>query len=130
MSVLGKALLGFVGFVALGAVVGRSLPAKPTVDIAADIKTRDFTWRKGGFDNVMIVESVTLANSGHVSVKDLHLGCTLTGPSGTVLSSVATVLYEHLPAGKARTFRNVRVGWIHPQATRAACSVTYADTDS
>jgi hypothetical protein len=83
----------------------------------------DLSWYKGGFGVVMVLNHVKIKNPASVPVSDFRIACEMLGPSGTRVSSVSTVLYETIGAGKTRTFRNVNVGFIHDQSARASCRV-------
>jgi hypothetical protein len=80
-----------------------------------------FAWEKGGFGVVMVLSKITITNPKTVPIADFRITCDLSGPSGTRVGSVSTVLYERIDAGKTRTFRNVNVGFIHGQSSGASC---------
>jgi hypothetical protein len=83
----------------------------------------DYSWHKGGFGSVMVLNKVTIKNTRKIAIADFRITCDTSGPSGTILSSPSTTLYERIEAGKTRTFRDVNLGFIHSQSARASCRV-------
>jgi hypothetical protein len=80
-------------------------------------------WGKGGFDSVMLLKNVRIKNGRPDDIKDLIISCTVSGASGTDLQSLRTVLYDIVPAGRTKTFREINMGFVHSQAAGASCDV-------
>jgi hypothetical protein len=61
------------------------------VDIAKDaVRLKDFTWSKGGFENIMIANFI-VDNTGDRAVKDLEFTCVHSAKSGTAQSSRCSI---------------------------------------
>jgi hypothetical protein len=128
MRVIGWLTTIVIGFIVLGALIGGPA-SNPTATATSYTSTSrepvpeivNFDWRKDGFGVVMVLSKVTIKNPGKVAISDLRISCQTSGPSGTVISSPSTVLYERIEAGKTRTFRDVNLGFIHSQSARASC---------
>lgn len=77
----------------------------------------------GGFDSVLIL-SGEIANAGPVDLKDPMIGCDLLGPSGTKVGGVNQRLFEVIPAGGSKRFRDLNMGFTRTsQAVRFTCAV-------
>jgi len=76
--------------------------------------------RKAAFGSVLIID-ITLHNRALSNLKDFDIECELTGNSGTVIGTARKTLYEMVEARKTRTFRDVKMGFINPQAVHANC---------
>jgi len=83
----------------------------------------DFSWEKGGFGSVMLA-SFTLKNELPWPVKDITVACTLTAPSGTLVSTSLATVYERIDAKQSKHLTEVNMGFIHSQSSRASCQVT------
>jgi hypothetical protein len=83
------------------------------------------SWSKSGFGTVMMYD-FSVTNSADAPMKDLRLECTTYGASGTKLNTLEYTLYEKIPEGKTRTFRDLNIGFIDGQSTGAECSITSA----
>jgi hypothetical protein len=94
-----------------------------TDEVLAQIRLSNLTWKKDGFDTVMLV-SFTVQNPADVAVKDLELTCTHSANSGTTIDKNTKVIYEKLGPKSKRSFTDFNMGFIHPQATRTSCQVT------
>lgn len=102
-------------------------PAKPAppspLEQARKATTLTFTWAKGGFDNVLILNTLKLTNAGPHAIKDIALACTVYSPSQTALGTLRQTLYVRIPAGKSHTERDFNMGLIHTQAHTVACRI-------
>jgi hypothetical protein len=85
-------------------------------------RSKKMTWSKGGFGSVMVA-SFTIQNDNDFSVKDLVIGCSLIGNSGTRIGSVTKTLYETVPKHSTKAFGDVNFGFVNEQARRAECEV-------
>lgn len=83
------------------------------------------SWTTGGFGTVMMYD-FTVANKSDGPMKDLQLECKTYGASGTKLNTLQYTLYEKIPEGKTRTFRDLNIGFIDGQSAGAECSIMSA----
>lgn len=136
-SLVYRLMLGFVGLVVIGGVVGGLTSPKDSTGLATQVVPiqkspkeaaieavllEKSDWRTGGFDTVMLF-SAKLRNTGAADVKDLKIECTLFSNSGTPLSRVRAVVYELLKAGRSISVKELNMGFINTQSTRAQCAV-------
>lgn len=66
----------------------------------------DFRWSKTGFGTVMVA-NFTVKNKSGVGIKDFIIRCEHSAGSGTVIDSNTQTVYEIIPPGKSKTFRDV-----------------------
>lgn len=86
---------------------------------------KQFDWYKGGFNSVMILSKIVVSNNTkHREFYDFTVSCNLYAPSGTLLQTIEQVVYERVPAGKTRTFRNINMGFLRLQVATAGCQIT------
>jgi len=85
-------------------------------------KLAKFDWAKGGFDTVAVV-TVTFKNDNRYDVKDAVLECDFHGASGTRIARLTQTVYQRFPAGKAKTVREINMGFVPSQAAKAGCEV-------
>jgi hypothetical protein len=138
----GKVALGslIVILIVLGIAVAQHYPnnkASPsassslTVYSAADVRQqiidqveiKDLSWRKGGFDNIMMVNA-TFENKGTNDVEDIELTCDDYSNTGTKIYSNSRIIYTVVKAGKSKSIRNVDMGFIDSEAVSASCRIT------
>ncbi|GAU87017.1 hypothetical protein BIWAKO_06970 [Bosea sp. BIWAKO-01] len=79
-------------------------------------------WEIGGFGTMMLAD-LRVKNDNEFGVKDIRVECTTAGASGTALSSPSTVVYDTVPAGKAKLFRRVHLGSVNRQSKTAGCAI-------
>lgn len=79
-------------------------------------------WRKGGF-GIVAVADFTFANDNSVAVRDVTIGCTFYGASGTQLGTGEQTIYQTFPAKKSTVVREVNLGFINSQSATASCAV-------
>jgi hypothetical protein len=91
------------------------------------IRVTKIRWRLDGFGSVLIL-APTLQNTGQSEVRDIKLTCTLLARSGTTVGTVSHVVYDLLPAGKARSFPEVNLGFVNEQSAKLGCEVADANT--
>lgn len=129
------ALVFFIGIIALAhspskntgssSISSSSSPPSPDPknEAMAQLEMNKFSWSKGGFDSVMMV-NVTFVNKGKRDVKDIELTCEHSSNSGTRIDSNKRVIYEVVSTGKSKTMNEFNMGFIHSQAVKTNCSVT------
>jgi hypothetical protein len=91
-------------------------------EIAARSIKLDYTWAKGGFDNVMEA-TFTVANGSQYPVKDIEIICTHFAKSGTKIDSNRRTIFDVIPANGKKTFPKFNMGFIHSQAEKSSCEV-------
>lgn len=91
-------------------------------DPASFLKIDKFDWWKGGFDNVMIA-SFTIRNSAKVKMRDIHLACTVSGESGTVIDAIPKTIYVTVPPRGSKRVSELNLGLINTQVSRANCAI-------
>ena len=69
-----------------------------------------FTWHKDGFESVCFLDSITIKNNSSSRCKDLMCFADFYGSSGTRIGAVSFIIYDSIPPGKTKTFRNINVG--------------------
>lgn len=132
-SIAIKLLLGLFALGVLGQVINgggssssttSSAPARPSeVDLASKVSVKDFIWKTGGFDSVMVLAKISIENKNTENVKDFEIECVHSGPSGTVIDRNKKTIFQVLPAGKTTTLKEVNMGFIHSQAAKSSCSI-------
>src|SRR4051794_38989162 len=58
-----------------------------------NIKLEKWSWKKGGFDNVMI-GTFTIQNTNDFGVKDVLISCEHFAPSGTLIDRSTKTVYQ------------------------------------
>lgn len=89
---------------------------------AKDVKL-EYSWKKEGFDNVMMA-NFTIKNNSNAQIKDIEITCTHFAKSGTRIDSNARTIYDVVPAKSKKLFADFNMGFIHSQAESSACSIT------
>jgi hypothetical protein len=87
------------------------------------VKLSKMSWKKGGFDSVMIV-SFTLENTNSFPVKDVEVTCEGSGNSGTLIDINVRTIYDVVKAKSAKPISNFNMGLIHSQASKSWCRVS------
>lgn len=95
----------------------------PKAVAIAKVSLEDWGWRKGGFDNIMVIDG-TIKNSSPHNIKDFTLQCSHFSNSGTRIDSNERVIYESVAAGKSIKIKDFNMGFIHTQAVRTDCRIT------
>lgn len=98
-------------------------PPDPKNEAIEQLEMNKFSWSKGGFNNVMMI-NITFVNKGKRNVKDIELTCEHSSNSATRIDSNKRVIYEVVSAGKSKTIKEFNMGIIHSQAVMTNCSVT------
>lgn len=76
------------------------------------LKVVKMNWQKGGFESVGIINSITIKNESASACKDLMCFADFYAASGTRIGAVHFFIYEIIPAGKTKTFRNINIGFL------------------
>lgn len=133
---IGIAILAIVVLSAIGDFMGAKSPdASTTAQSAPSNEPRvnpkqeaidglklDFTWGKGGFDSVMLVDFV-LTNQSKYPVKDIKMVCISKANSGTTIDKNQKVIYELIKQGETKKLEKFNMGFLHSQATSTGCRV-------
>jgi len=99
------------------------LASRTPLEVATDeTKLVNYTWHKSGFGNVMVA-SFTIRNSSPYNVKDFDIRCEHSARSGTVIDHNEQTVYEIVKSRSTRTFRDVSMGFIDPQAAASGCEI-------
>jgi len=97
---------------------------QPTPKEIALSKTKlDFSWTKGGFDNVMEAD-FTITNNSQYAIKDIEITCVHYAKSGTRIDSNTRTIYDTVPANSKKSFNDFNMGLIHSQANSSSCTIT------
>jgi hypothetical protein len=97
----------------------------PAPDPKASVRNAlkvDFSWSKGGFESVMMVNFVFTNASSH-PVKDIEVRCDHYAPSGTVIDHNTRTVYEVVPAHGKKRVRDFNMGFIHSQVSSSSCAI-------
>lgn len=81
--------------------------------------------RKAAMGTILLID-ITLKNRSLSNLKDFEIECTSTAKSGTEIGRNSKVLYDTVDARETRTFHNVNMGFINPQAVHSNCIVMTA----
>jgi hypothetical protein len=92
-------------------------------DQIAAIKIEKWSWKKAGFDNVMI-GTFTIKNSNEFNVKDIVLSCQHYAPSGTLIDHNERTVYQAIKPNSSIIIKDFNMGFVHTQAAKSSCSVT------
>jgi hypothetical protein len=82
----------------------------------------DSTWRKGGFDLIMMAD-FTIENSSEYDIKDIKIKCVHYSNSGTEIDSNSDTIYEIVKSLSTRFFYDFNMGFIHSQVGSSSCSI-------
>ena len=94
-------------------------------ELARNVSIEEQKFELGGLDNPLVIK-VKLKNRASFSIKDFVIGCVAVAPSGTVIGTPKTTLYQSLAAGQAKVFPDIAVGLVNSQVAKAGCSVISA----
>lgn len=86
------------------------------------VTIENWSWAKGGFDNVMIA-NFTIKNSLPWAIKDINIQCTHSAPSGTVIDRNAKIIYDRIEGNKTKRFNAFSMGFIHNQVSSSFCKI-------
>ena len=96
-------------------------PKTPREEVAEGLKF-DFSWTKGGFSNVMLINA-TITNNSPYAIKDLVISCVHSANSGTAIDTNTKTAFETVDRGKTLKLRQFNMGFIHNQATKSNCEI-------
>lgn len=82
----------------------------------------DWSGRRAGFGNVFVA-TFKLKNENPFDVKDVVVECSHQAPSGTDVGRRRETLYRLIKAGASTVAKDINMGFLHQQATRATCGV-------
>src|SRR5215218_4144276 len=86
------------------------------------IKIEKFSWKKGGFDNVMIA-TFKFRNDNDFAIKDIEVTCRHAAESGTYIDRNTRTIYQIVKAKSSRVVAEFSMGFVHSQAARSGCTV-------
>ena len=124
-GVLGVGLILFIlALIGGGGSTYRSTspPPPPEKTARENVELVDFSWAKGGFDNVMLAKFV-LRNNNDFPVKDIEVKCTHRAKSGTEIDSNSRVIYDVIEPKSRKTIKDFNMGFIHNQVESSSCAV-------
>jgi hypothetical protein len=104
------------------AAAAKQWAAQDRSDQISNIKILKWSWKKGGFDNVMI-GTFTLQNTNDFGVKDIVISCNHFAPSGTLIDSNTRTIYQAIKSKGSLIVKDFNMGFLHTQAAKSACSV-------
>lgn len=84
------------------------------------------SWNKTGFDTIAEL-SITIKNNSPITIKDIGIICSFYGNSPTKIDEERTIIYDYIGAGSTKTFKNINLGFIGQQVTRAGCEINSAE---
>jgi hypothetical protein len=87
------------------------------------IKIEKWSWKKAGFNNVMI-GTFTIKNANDFVIKDIVLNCQHYAPSGTLIDSNVRTIYQAIKPKSSITIKDFNMGFVHSQAVKSSCSIT------
>lgn len=82
----------------------------------------DFSFRKGGFGNIMIAD-FDIKNDSNISVKDIKVKCEHYASSGTRIDSNSRVIYEVVGASSMKKIKKQNMGLMHSQVEKSSCYI-------
>jgi hypothetical protein len=104
-------------------VSSSSAPAAPDAREGALLKLKlDFTWKLGGFDNV-ILATFTVKNQNDFDVKDLRIRCEAFGKSGTRIDRNTRTVFDVVKAKGTKKLPEMNLGFVNAQADKLACDI-------
>ncbi len=108
----------------LGIIIVLLLIFYTTSNVFAGLELIDFDPRPSGFGTVLILKYIKIKNNGNTDIKDFIIQCDTKGKSGTKIdSNITKIIYEIIPAGKTKTFRNINMGFMSSQTNVVVCGV-------
>lgn len=108
--------------VVIVATIFHSCPSLAEATLGEQVKVKSQKWRLDGFGNVMVVD-LSIENSSKINLKDFVVECETVGQSGTSLGKVRKTVFDTLPAGKTKKFKNINMGFVNSQSKRAGCEI-------
>lgn len=90
------------------------------------LKLKVVQWSKGAGGVVAEADFRIQNTAPKIVMRDITIACNWTAPSGTIVSTKRHTIYDVVKAGGTRSFANVNLGFIDPQASRMGCSIVSA----
>jgi hypothetical protein len=84
-------------------------------------------WSLWWFGSVA-VHTITIRNKARIDYKDVVIQASYYSSSDTHLSDNAETIYEIIPAGTTKTFRDITFWFVHSQVSKSTISVVRATT--
>lgn len=75
-----------------------------------NLVVKNSKWHKDGFESVCMLDSMTVKNNSSSNCKDMICSADFYGKSGSRIGRVGFIIYDSIPAGKTKTFRDINVG--------------------
>ena len=91
-------------------------------DAALKLIKLDYEWFKNDFGSVMEVNFM-IKNSNPFAVKDLKIRCESAAPSGTIIDSNESVIYDTFPSGQSKKILKFNMGFVNSQVEKTSCFV-------
>lgn len=85
--------------------------------------TIDYTWKLGGFGNVLIVSGKIKNHPNSVVWADPTIRCEAFGGSGKKIGEVEKTVYQVIPVGGELELKDFSIGFVNSQTERTRCSV-------
>jgi hypothetical protein len=89
----------------------------------ANFRISALSWHKDGFGTVMMA-SFVVHNDNRVSLKDIEVTCSSTGPSGSIIDANTRTVYEVVRDRSYLQVDKLNMGFIRTEATGTKCRVT------
>jgi hypothetical protein len=79
-------------------------------------------WKISGF-GVIFLGDFSIKNKGVYPIKDFDIRCTISAASGTELGTVRATAYEMVKPRSTLRLKELNMGWMNSQATKANCEI-------
>ncbi len=89
----------------------------------ANFRVSALSWHKDGFGTIMMA-SFVVHNDNRVSLRDIEVTCSSTGPSGSIIDTNARTVYEVVRDRSYLQVDKLNMGFIRTEATGTKCRVT------
>jgi hypothetical protein len=89
-------------------------------DCLRNLKIIKSSWEISGFGAVAIIKSITIKNSSKHNCKNVLGGADFYSANGTFLGATPFIIYDTVPAGKTRTFRDINIGFLPNDQVKSA----------
>jgi len=89
----------------------------------ANFRVSALSWHKDGFGTIMTA-SFVVHNDNRVSLRDIEVTCSSTGPSGSIIDTNARTVFEVVRDRSYLQVDKMNMGFIRAEATETKCRVT------
>ena len=96
--------------------------ADPRATALPEVKL-NFSWKKGGLDDIMIADFVVHNNSDY-TIKDFEIQCFHYAKSGTQIDSNTRTIFDVVKPHSKKGFPEFNMGFIRSQVASSNCSIT------